>query len=114
MNDIFKVSTMVMMMMIIIIISLSLSLSLSSPSPSSSPTPHAGEEAIKARNVFYYLTYTGAVDLESISDPQLRKVCQSVADYLTQDSTLCGFTDYYIGSRGSDSPLWPDTSSIIN
>lgn len=34
-----------------------------------------GDEAIKAKNVFYYLTYTGAVDLESIHDPQLRKVC---------------------------------------
>ena len=33
-----------------------------------------GEEAVKAKNVFYYLTYTGAVDLESIQDPQLRKV----------------------------------------
>lgn len=33
-----------------------------------------GEEAIQAKNVFYYLTYTGAVDLESVSDPKLRKV----------------------------------------
>lgn len=35
---------------------------------------NTGEEAIKAKNVFYYLTYTGAVDLESIQDSLLRKV----------------------------------------
>lgn len=34
----------------------------------------AGEEAVKAKNVFYYLTYTGMFDLDSISDPHLRKV----------------------------------------
>ncbi len=28
-----------------------------------------GEEAIKAHNVFYYLTYEGAVDLDTITDP---------------------------------------------
>ena len=42
--------------------------------------PHSvpGEEAIKAKNVFYYLTYTGAVDLESIHEPRLRKVSRGV------------------------------------
>ncbi|KAJ3436145.1 beige/beach-related [Anaeramoeba flamelloides] len=28
-----------------------------------------GEEAIKANNVFYYLTYSGAIDLDQIEDP---------------------------------------------
>ena len=32
-----------------------------------------GEEAIKAKNVFYYLTYVGAVRLEGIEDQQLRR-----------------------------------------
>ena len=36
-----------------------------------------GEEAVKSKNVFYYLTYTGAVDLDSITDPKLRKVSNS-------------------------------------
>jgi factor associated with neutral sphingomyelinase activation len=31
-----------------------------------------GEEAIKADNVFYHLTYEGAVNLDSISDPNMR------------------------------------------
>ncbi len=33
-----------------------------------------GPEAIRALNVFYYLTYEGAVNLSSISDPMLREV----------------------------------------
>eukprot|EP00731_Ephydatia_muelleri_P026293 Em0018g393a len=32
-----------------------------------------GKEAINAKNVFYYLTYVGAVRLESIEDQQLRR-----------------------------------------
>ena len=38
-----------------------------------------GEEAVKAFNVFYYLTYEGAVDLDAISDPVER---QSVQDQI--------------------------------
>jgi hypothetical protein len=34
----------------------------------------AGPEAIRATNVFYYLTYEGSVDLESISDPVMLEV----------------------------------------
>src|SRR4029434_1686278 len=33
-----------------------------------------GPEAVRALNVFYYLTYEGAVNLSSISDPMLREV----------------------------------------
>ncbi|XP_076470003.1 protein FAN-like [Babylonia areolata] len=33
-----------------------------------------GEEAVKADNVFHYMTYEGAVDLESIKDPNELKV----------------------------------------
>jgi hypothetical protein len=31
-----------------------------------------GAEAIKADNVFYYLTYAGAVNIDAIEDPGLR------------------------------------------
>lgn len=34
-----------------------------------------GPEATRALNVFYYLTYEGAVNLGSIGDPMLREVC---------------------------------------
>eukprot|EP00475_Leptophrys_vorax_P040530 TRINITY_DN7526_c0_g1_i1.p1 TRINITY_DN7526_c0_g1~~TRINITY_DN7526_c0_g1_i1.p1 ORF type:complete len:744 (-),score=177.26 TRINITY_DN7526_c0_g1_i1:1856-3871(-) len=33
---------------------------------------NSGEEALKADNLFYYLTYEGAVDIESITDPNER------------------------------------------
>jgi hypothetical protein len=35
-----------------------------------------GPEAIKSHNVFYYLTYEGAVNLEQISDPAMRKATE--------------------------------------
>lgn len=53
---------------------------------------NAGDEAIKAKNVFYYLTYTGAVDLESIQDSQLRKVSVCVL------CSRCRVTLQYTGS----------------
>jgi len=33
-----------------------------------------GPEAVRATNVFYYLTYDGSVNLEAITDPILREV----------------------------------------
>jgi hypothetical protein len=33
-----------------------------------------GPEAVRATNVFYYLTYEGSVDMENISDPVMREV----------------------------------------
>ena len=33
-----------------------------------------GTEAVMAKNVFYYLTYAGSIDLDTIKDPMLRKV----------------------------------------
>ena len=35
-----------------------------------------GPEAVKADNVFYYLTYAGAVDIESIEDPAIKKATE--------------------------------------
>lgn len=34
-----------------------------------------GKAALEATNVFYYLTYEGAVDLDRIIDPLQKKVC---------------------------------------
>ena len=34
----------------------------------------AGAEAVKAKNLFYHLTYIGSVDLDAIEEPALRKV----------------------------------------
>ena len=36
-----------------------------------------GEEAVKADNLFYYLTYEGAVDLDAITDPVERRSLES-------------------------------------
>lgn len=33
-----------------------------------------GPEAVRATNVFYYLTYEGSVDLDAIQDPVMREV----------------------------------------
>ena len=35
---------------------------------------HIGEEAVKAKNTFYYLTYNGSIDLDTATDPNMRKV----------------------------------------
>ena len=34
----------------------------------------AGPEAVRATNVFYYLTYEGNVDLELLTDPVMKEV----------------------------------------
>ena len=36
-----------------------------------------GEEAIKAKNLFFYLTYAGQVDIDSIEDPALREATEA-------------------------------------
>lgn len=43
-----------------------------------------GPEAVRALNVFYYLTYEGAVSLNSVTDPVLREVSPP-----TQKETHC-------------------------
>ena len=37
----------------------------------------SGPEAVRATNVFYYLTYEGSVDLESIGDPLMREAIEN-------------------------------------
>ena len=38
----------------------------------------SGPEAVRATNVFYYLTYEGSVDLESLSgDPVMREAVEN-------------------------------------
>ena len=43
-----------------------------------------GEQAVKANNVFYYLTYPGSVDLETIDDPGMRKALEHQIAYFGQ------------------------------
>lgn len=37
----------------------------------------AGPEAIRASNVFYYLTYEGSVDMDTITDPIMREAIEN-------------------------------------
>ncbi len=37
-----------------------------------------GPEAVRATNVFYYLTYEGNVNLETITDPVMKEVSWNV------------------------------------
>lgn len=37
-------------------------------------SPLAGPEAVRATNVFYYLTYEGSVNLETMTDPVMKEV----------------------------------------
>lgn len=36
-----------------------------------------GPEAVRATNVFYYLTYEGSADLDSITDPVMREAVEN-------------------------------------
>ncbi|KAJ2568751.1 hypothetical protein IW140_003634 [Coemansia sp. RSA 1813] len=46
-----------------------------------------GHEAVKAHNVFYYLTYEGAVNLDAIQDPLERASVESQIHYFGQTPT---------------------------
>ncbi|CAJ0899985.1 13727_t:CDS:10 [Entrophospora sp. SA101] len=46
-----------------------------------------GEEAVKAYNVFYYLTYEGAINIESIQDPIERKSIEQQIYHFGQTPT---------------------------
>lgn len=37
----------------------------------------SGPEAIRASNVFYYLTYEGSVDMDTINDPIMREAIEN-------------------------------------
>lgn len=37
----------------------------------------SGPEAVRATNVFYYLTYEGSVDLDTITDPVMREAIEN-------------------------------------
>lgn len=47
-----------------------------------------GPEAMRATNVFYYLTYEGSVDLESISDPVMREAIENQIKNFGQTPSL--------------------------
>ena len=44
-----------------------------------------GPEAVRATNVFYYLTYEGNVNLDAITDPVMREVATSALLLLSLD-----------------------------
>ncbi|KAK9721361.1 hypothetical protein K7432_003503 [Basidiobolus ranarum] len=46
-----------------------------------------GEEAAKAHNLFYYLTYEGAVNLDNVQDPMERKAIESQIYHFGQTPT---------------------------
>uniref|UniRef100_A0A6B2KY80 BEACH domain-containing protein n=1 Tax=Arcella intermedia TaxID=1963864 RepID=A0A6B2KY80_9EUKA len=46
-----------------------------------------GEEAVKAMNCFYYLTYEGAVDLSTLSDPQMLESIRTQIENFGQTPT---------------------------
>ena len=81
----------------------------------------SGEEAMKAKNVFYYLTYTGAVDLDSVTDPQMRKVIFTMhINYqallvLVVSSELIPIVISLrlLGSGRSDAAFWTDPLSAL-
>ncbi|KAJ3285900.1 Neurobeachin-like protein 1 [Borealophlyctis nickersoniae] len=47
-----------------------------------------GDEAVKAHNVFYYLTYEGAIDIDAISDPVERKSIEDQINNFGQTPSL--------------------------
>ena len=53
------------------------------------PHLHSGEEAEKSLNVYYHLTYEGAVDIDTISDPiERRSVEAQIANFGQTPSKL--------------------------
>ena len=44
----------------------------------------SGPEAIRATNVFYYLTYEGSVDLEAMTDPVMREAVENQIKHFGQ------------------------------
>jgi hypothetical protein len=55
-----------------------------------------GPEAVRATNVFFYLTYEGSVNLESIRDPVLREVWRGVIQFVTSFSLAARFAFIFL------------------
>lgn len=72
---------------------------------------NAGPEAVRATNVFYYLTYEGSVDLESVADPVTREVCWIVAMY---ENSWRLTKMILLGHRESNSKFWSNSVAIVN
>ena len=56
----------------------------------------AGPEAVRATNVFYYLTYEGSVDLESLAgDPVMREAVENQIRHFGQTPSQVGKDGIY-------------------
>ncbi len=62
---------------------------------------------MEARNVFYYLTYAGAVDLDAVTDTKTRKV----STYTTANVIIIM---HVAGFGRTDPPVWSDPSSATH
>lgn len=76
-----------------------------------------GPEAVRATNVFYYLTYEGSVDLDSITDPVMMEVSfknSNVIIYLSCSTKITALLIYFLGYRESNSKFWPNSIPTLD
>ena len=48
-----------------------------------------GLDAVRSTNVFYYLTYEGSIELDSIDDPVMREVCKRFLAHFVAPQSFC-------------------------
>ena len=72
----------------------------------------SGPEALRATNVFYYLTYEGSVDLESVTDPVTREA--SFFLFLANRECFLIFVCNSLGYRESDPEFWSDPVAVAD
>ncbi|KAJ2902270.1 hypothetical protein GGI21_004578, partial [Coemansia aciculifera] len=70
-----------------------------------------GPEAVKAHNVFYYLTYEGAVNLDAIQDPVERASVESQIHYFGQTPTQLFTTPHPARHSHLPAPLYTPLTS---
>jgi hypothetical protein len=56
---------------------------------------YTGPEAVRATNVFYYLTYEGSVDMDSISDLVMKEVIIYTA-LNSSSAVICSVIHEYV------------------
>jgi len=72
-----------------------------------------GPEAVRATNVFYYLTYEGALDLASVDDPVMRKVYCSC---WCRKTLMLGYCNVVFCTPGPGEPnqvVWPNPGTTF-
>ena len=75
-----------------------------------------GEEAIKAHNLFYYLTYENAIDIEAIEDPLQREAAKAQVTHFGQTPSQLLTTPHVrrLPREECMVPLCSDLSSLSN